>query len=379
MQSLFRVASPVALALFVAGPLAAQDGLFPRPKLSERADTNNWEAYFDRGRELLAKQPSRAEAAFYWAARINPERAEPLFARWVAFHMRDVGRFESYIQDDERVRRDPRVLAMDSLRFLSLIRNPFVHRGLEAMLWDRLPGFWGQDYVTKGWLAYATLDFPTALQYLGRSLSNKPKDIPRNRWILFTRAQAFVQLHLLDSALAQMLRLREEAQLQEQREKVVLYESKEVVDYAIARLQAARGNMGAAREFLGNALVENLAFYPAQLFLGDYAMAQRQWDDALRAYEDALASGARDAVLYYHHARALLVLNRPKEALASLQKAIELEPYYAEPWLQLARILEGGDPAAARVAYQRFLERAAQKDDNRVQVLKRIEALDKGN
>src|ERR1041384_1762718 len=49
-----------------------------RPALRAAADTNDWEACFDAGVAKLRREPAEAEAAFYWASRPPPPRAEPL-------------------------------------------------------------------------------------------------------------------------------------------------------------------------------------------------------------------------------------------------------------------------------------------------------------
>jgi hypothetical protein len=92
-----RVLALVAAAL-VALPAAAQSWgpMPPRPNLPRGADPNDWEAYFDLAVSLEPRAADRAEAAFTWAARLDPSRSEPMYALWAAFHFRDIGRFEEY-------------------------------------------------------------------------------------------------------------------------------------------------------------------------------------------------------------------------------------------------------------------------------------------
>lgn len=108
----------LAAALLLAEPLAAQAAapVPRRPKLAAAADTNDWGQYFDLGVEMINRRNGDFAAAFYWAARLNPERAEPQFARWVAFHRSDYHRWTRYLERDPRVLRDPAVLSADSLR-----------------------------------------------------------------------------------------------------------------------------------------------------------------------------------------------------------------------------------------------------------------------
>jgi hypothetical protein len=74
-----RVLALVAAAL-VALPAAAQSWgpMPPRPNLPRGADPNDWEAYFDLAVSLEPRAADRAEAAFTWAARLDPSRSEPI-------------------------------------------------------------------------------------------------------------------------------------------------------------------------------------------------------------------------------------------------------------------------------------------------------------
>jgi tetratricopeptide (TPR) repeat protein len=335
-----------------------------RPELAKNADPNDWSAYFDKGVEVLRSDPELAEAAFYWASRINPQRAEPLFARWVAFHNRDQRRFMAYLDGKPKVMTDPLVLAADSLRLLAMIRNPFVHRGLEVALYDQFPGRWGYDDFSRGLVAYAQGDFPKAAAFLGRAIAKDPNGYLWNRT---TRAQAFVAMGQYDSALAEMQTLRAALDQRDAKKLVVVYESREFLDYAIGLLESARGRAAPARESLGRALLENPGFYGAHLMLGDDAYAAKNDSGAIREYEAALLVQPADAVLELHYARSLARAGRYPDAVSALMKAVELEPYYAAPWLELGRALElTHDRPGARAAYTTFIERSPRSEESNV-------------
>jgi hypothetical protein len=156
-----RVLLPALAVMLSASGAAGQ-----RPVLPAGADPNDWNAYYDRGVDLLGRDGGAADQMFRWASRVDPTRAEPLYARWVVFHLADSGRFERYLVDDARVLRMPGVMAADSLQMLALTRNPFVHRGLIALAWDQLPGRWGDDAYTRAFLTYARGDLPRAAREL---------------------------------------------------------------------------------------------------------------------------------------------------------------------------------------------------------------------
>ncbi len=70
---------------FVAAATSMRAQEIRRPRLDAKADTNDWEAYYDFGVDNLQRFPSRAYDAFYWAARLAPWSGDPLYAQWVAF------------------------------------------------------------------------------------------------------------------------------------------------------------------------------------------------------------------------------------------------------------------------------------------------------
>lgn len=331
-----------------------------RPDLPASADHNDWSAYYDRGVALLRGDPARSEAAFYWASEIAPDRAEPLFARWVAFQNRDQRRFLAYLDDDRKTLADPAVRAADSLRLRAMIRNPFVHRGLEIALYDQMGGSWGYDDFSRGLLAYAQPDFPSAAALLGRAIKSDQKGYLWQRLML---AQAFVAMANYDSALAEVQTIRTALDRRDAKKLVVVYDSREFLDYSIALLESARGNAAAARDGLGRALLENPGFYAAHLMLGDDAYARRNDTTAIGEYEAALLIEPHDAVLQYHYARSLTRAGRLADAARALKTAVDLEPYYAAPWLDLGRVLaRTNDAAGARGAFSTFIDRAPRSD-----------------
>jgi hypothetical protein len=88
-KPLIRIAVVVATA--VSSTLAHAQREPARPELPRGADANDWEAYFDLGERHFWYRPAQAAAAFYWASRLDPTRAEPLFARWAAFYAANQG------------------------------------------------------------------------------------------------------------------------------------------------------------------------------------------------------------------------------------------------------------------------------------------------
>jgi Tfp pilus assembly protein PilF len=349
-------------------PLAAQlpSEVPRRPRLDAAADTNDWEAYYDHAVQLLnRRQSADARAAFYWAARLDPRRGDALYGWWVTFWMKDIGRWERYLDDDERVLDAPDVVSADSVRTRALLRNPFVHQGLVVVLFDMLPGQWRHDRLTRAWLAYARPDFPQAIRLFADVIKDDPKRYGNLRYV---RAAAFVSMRQDDSALAELNTLLAEQRAQEQKRLVTGADSKEFLHYAIGGLHVVRGDIPAGTAALQQALVENAAFFPAHAWLGEIALARHDTATALREYAQAVELAPGDAVLHAGYGAALLAASRPREASDQYREAIRLEPYYADSYFNLGLALDAaGDQAGAVAAYRDYTARAPRRDTARLE------------
>ena len=338
--------------------LPAQERIPRRPELPAAADTNDWEAYYDAGVEWLNnREHANAEAAFYWSSRLNPRRAEPLFARYTTAWARDIQRFGRYLQRDPEKPLAEEMQRIDSLRYRAVLRNPLVFQGLIMAAYQELPGRWSEDAWTRAWIAYGTLDFKGALAAFAQTLDRHPQRFTEVRYL---RATTYVATGQLDSAATELNQLLDTLRHQDEEHLTNVYESKAFVLYAVGFLQAGRRQYGAARLALENALVEDLSFYPAHLLLGQLAAERRDEPAALREFELAVSGGPNDAIAHYDYGAALVRAGRSAEGAAELQTALNLEPYYADPyfWLGEARLAQS-DSSGARQAFQDYATRAA--------------------
>jgi Tfp pilus assembly protein PilF len=359
MRNLSGCCATTILALIAVTPsLGAQGRLPDRPGLSAAADSNDWEAYYDHGVEWLNnREHGRAEAAFYWSSRLNPRRAEPLFARWAIAWARDVQRFARYLGHDPAKPLPPELAQIDSLRYRALLRNPLVFQGLIMAAYQELPGRWRGDAWTHAWLAYGTLDFNEALASFARALSRDPKRFGEVRYM---RATTYVAMGQLDSAAVELGELVDTLRRRDEEQLTRVYESKALVQYAVGLLQAGRRNYSAARAAFESSLVENLSFYPAHIALGQLAVERREPDVALQEFERAAAGGANDPIARYEYGVALIRAGRASEGAAELRAAVALEPYYADPYFWLGEaLLAQDDSSAALRAFQSYTARAA--------------------
>ena len=360
-MSVFRsviILAAVAITALPPRSLGAQERTPRRPPLAAGADTNDWEAYYDAGVEWLNdRHHLDAEAAFYWSSRLEPRRAEPLFARWAAAWARDNERFARFIEQDPAKRLPPDMARIDSLRWRALLRNPLVYQGLIVAAYIELPGRFRDDTWTHAWLAYGTTDFENALTSFGLALRRKP-ELYGNEG-RFLRATIYVALDQLDSAAAELNALLSNLHRREEQDLTPIYESKALLYYAMGLLQNSRRDPAGAQDALERALVEDLAFHPAHIALGQLT-AGRDPARALREFEQGAAGGANDPVARYEYGAALVRAHRSPEGTAELRTAIGLEPYFADPYFWLGEgLLAQGDSSAALSAFQDYVARCS--------------------
>jgi hypothetical protein len=180
-----------------------------RPKLFAEADTNSAGAYYYYGTSLLDKDAAKAADAFYWASRLDPSWADPLYARRIALLMRDKRQLIRYVVGDPGVVKDASIRQIDSLQYYALLRNPFLYTKLERTMLQTV-----YDEVFEGgrrveadrddpgmvaWLAYSQADFPKALEYYAKAAKRQKREY----WYHGARARVFYLVAQYDSAAAE--------------------------------------------------------------------------------------------------------------------------------------------------------------------------------
>jgi tetratricopeptide (TPR) repeat protein len=393
MRRLLMVAALVAA---VSEPLTAQRLGPPedRPRLRDVTDTNDAQAYFARGIAAFENDPDGAAAAFYWSARINPASGEALYGRRAALLMKDHG-LRSQMLNGYR-KPSPEMRRLDSLQFRALMLNPFLYRRFDrtmivsviredVMRRSRQSGGGEpgrievddmiENYLRSGgndmraWMAYGSGDFERALRMYDAALgaSRNPS------YIRMERARIFGMRGQVDSAVAEFNRAIEAQQKDDQKELVVFYDSKAQAEFSIGMLLEGQGDAKGAREAYGRALQEDLSYYPAHLRLGLLALSLQ--DTTTAASELALASqlAVDEPHVHYVHGYVLTAMRHYAEAVVELKKAVELEPYYALPYLTLGhtyeQLMKGPEALAA---YQGFLDHASQMDVQRPRAQERL-------
>ncbi|HSU17756.1 tetratricopeptide repeat protein [Longimicrobium sp.] len=348
-----------ALALQLSVTAAAAQGA--RPVLPAGADPNDWSAYFDRGVELMnGQEVSQAEGMFRWAARLDPSRAEPLYAAWVAFHMHDAGRFEEYMRDDAHVLRKPEVIAADSLQLAALVRNPFVHRGLLALAYQQLPGDWADDGFTRAFLEYARGNMDEAARGLERVERHSPGDFHTRH----ARALALVSLRRYGEARVELDSVLAALRRRDQRRSSRVYESKEMLMYSLGLLYLVQNRPGEAREAFAQAVLEDASQWYVHRGLGLALVAAGQPGEALAEYRTALElAGDAEPLLLREYGDALAAAGQPGEAVAQLSRLVRIAPDWADAWMALGNAyVRAGNSAGALEAFTAYLARAPRRD-----------------
>ncbi|MFL5606819.1 MAG: tetratricopeptide repeat protein [Gemmatimonadaceae bacterium] len=359
-----------------------------RPRLRDVADTNDAQAYYNLGLATFGRDVETAAAAFYWAARINPAWGEPLYGRRAALLMKDKHMMARVLDRDRGALESPEVKRLDSLQFRALMLSPFLYRRLErpmfvayikeeVMRQSRMTGedvsplelddaikqyLRGAKPSTRAWAYYSDGNFDAALENYARAL-----ETARDKaYLRLERGRIFGMRGATDSAVSEMRIAIEELRKQDKKELVVLYDSKAMTEYSIATLLEGAGDAEGAREAYGEALQEDLSYYPAHMRLGLLALGRRDTTTALSELALAAQLAPGEPHIRYVNGFVLSATRHLPDALKELQTTVELEPYYALPYLQLGRVHEQMDHGPEALAsYQEFLARASQTDPQR--------------
>lgn len=346
---------PATLALAQAAPESG------RPLFAVSGDERHWESWFDHGVRVMRDAPREAAIAFAWAARLDPTRAEPHFALYAASMVRlPRERTVQYFRGEEVAMRDPAVLAADSARTLGLMRDPVVHRGLEAVMFDLLPGTFRDDRDTRAWIAYSNGDLVRAISLHNRTIDRLGA---RARWQRFDRALAYAAAGNSRAALQDLQALLAAIRADEDEGPVTFYRSKHFLLYMIGTMRLRLNDLAGAQEAFSESLVEDASFAYGYAGLAQVARAQQRFADAVESLNLALELAPGDAVLHQSRGASLLSLSRSAEAFEDFGRAASLQPMWPAPVLAMAQVADRiGRASEARTLYLRFVQMAPVAD-----------------
>jgi tetratricopeptide (TPR) repeat protein len=358
-------------ALVLGAPLAGAPhaAAQARPAVPAAADPNDWESYFDLGERMFDTAPSQADTVFAWAARLDPTRAEPLMARWAVFYARDEGLWINYLNDDERTLRRPDVIMNEERLRLAQVRNPFVHRGLEAALLSMLGRRLLWDRSTEAFLAYGRGDFRRAATNFAALVRANPR---RNFRLRHYRALSLVGAGQPDSAAVEIERLLTALRQSDAEEVGDAYESRALWEHALGMIHETTGDTARARREYERALAEDRAWYAARMGLARLDLRGGNAEAAVAHLAAAAEIAPGDGVVRLEYGNALAAAGRVPEALAQFRAALEREPDWAEVYLRLGWAHDTlGEAAQAAAMYRGYLERAPRRQGAGIEAVTR--------
>ena len=356
-------------------PFADLHGPFPRPRLSDTADTNDPLAYYRLGDSLRYQRPGVADRAFYWATRLDPTFAEAYFARWRLLR-RDNSQREmpdGSIRDIFRV-KPATAAATDSLLSIAIAYSPFLDGALDIPLSivnmsERMAS---RDPTLAGMRAFGLRDFRTAVTQWAKAMSEDP----RQAMLHIARAHAWVRLQELDSAIADLTQLAHRLERVEQDSLMKAYSSKEFLYYAIGMLNGSRGRYPEARAAFEQALAENLGFYMAHARLSGTLVALADTTTALSELETAILIRPDDPLVLIYEGNLLVNIGRIADGEKRIRAALHADSDYALPHIFLGMAAEARyDTTAARAQYADYLARAPRGAPERVWARSRLTSL----
>ena len=359
----------IAVGLPAAAPLAAQKDRTKEPKrppLEASADTNDAESYY---RYAVRRDVSWAKAAdaFYWALRLDPMSPYTKLARYEALYYSKPPEWRwEYLQGAEFVVKSKEAKQLEAMYEEAVLRHPFVHLTSSTCY---LPSDFEEidGVVFKAYLAYDLRCYQLANQKFAEALALKQH---RKRLDLRVgRARALFAIHRYDSAITELQVVLDSLRARDQKRLVHAYETKALFEYMIGVAHVHRRDYAAAREAFGRALAEDLSFYWVHGWLADVAQLQGDTATALQEFDLAVQLKGDDPVLRFSYGSALLRAGRYEPAAAEFRRAIELEPYFAAPYLNLAMALDrlGRAPEAVE-AYTAYLARAPRSAVRQIQL-----------
>ena len=379
------LALTLVAAFLCAGSLAAQDKEIPRrPELPAGADTNDANAYFQYGMMRFIRDPGEAADAFYWATRLSPAWAEPYYGRRSALLMERRSMLWRYIMGQRGVVNSKTVRSIDSLATEALIRNPFYAARFDMLLVEEAVRYESGDPTARvdrmrsgdagfdAMVAYLDGRYQVAAELYGQALKRRPREFGYR----LPRARSFYHLLELDSAANELTLLLEEMRKRDDKTLVYFYDSKEILEYSLGRVYYLLDRHDDARAALGRALEEDLSFYMAHVDLADLAMKQGDTTSALSELALAVELKGSDAAVRLRYGDALAAAAMLDEAVVQYRAAIEHEPFYAQPYFNLARALElQGKSAEAVEQYRAFIARSARNRSEVATAQQRLSAL----
>lgn len=347
------------MAAVLTSPLAAQKKPKPieRPDLGARADTNDAYAYMKYGWRPDVDW-KETYAAFYWAYRLQPDDVSILAALHQAYWMRQTPQWRSlYNEGAEFVLKSKEAKLLDSLRYEVAIRNPMVYLRGDCYRWE------GVDDERDDWLAAAILFDYGCYKEAAERYAKAIERYPRRIGLRLDRAHALYRSNQYGEAVTELQAVLDTLHGRDAKYLSHQYQTRAIIEFMLGQAYLRARNLQGAREAFGRALTEDLSLYWMHARLAELALNQRDTKTALAEYEQAIALKDNDGVLLHDYGVALSAAKQYAEAEPHFRRAIELEPYFATAYYNLAVALDRQEKfSEAREAYREFLKRAPRRE-----------------
>jgi tetratricopeptide (TPR) repeat protein len=215
--------------------------------------------------------------------------------------------------------------------------------------------------------------YTQAAQQFGDVLSKRPDWLD----VRYSRARALHFIGQHGPAIGELQVLLDSLRARDQKRTRRYYVSKEVLELMRGDMLVATQDYFNAKKAYARSLEENVAYGPAHVRLARVALVQDALDEALQEYDQALQIEEKDPVVHNDYGVALMRAKKWPEAEAQFRRAIELEPYFALPYFNLAVALDNqGKKDEAVAGYRDYLARAPRRQARNVtQASTRLAAL----
>jgi tetratricopeptide (TPR) repeat protein len=368
-----------------------------RPQLPAGADTNDANSYYQYGVAGLRERPGAAAQAFFWAHRLSPDWADPLYGQWVATLLRS-SRLPEYLDGDRNTVRSKEYRSVDSLLYAALALNPFIYRRFDRMLFDEYIQIYARRYEARtgrilnrailfdqfredvlsdnpslwGWMQYAEGRWAEATEAYNLAL----KRVRHPASVLASRARVSFLKNDYPAALADMQAALEDRQKIEEKDLVYFYDSKAVFHHSIGVLYELMKDPASAREAYASALQEDLSYHQGHVRLAALALEAGDTATAISEYDLAAQIRENDPVVRYQLGVLLRKQGRCAEAVEHFKAAIAADSLFAPPYVELGQAYETlAQPDEARAQYHAFIAHAAHDDADLTRAGQRLEAL----
>jgi Tfp pilus assembly protein PilF len=346
----------LTLATSLVAPALLAQSLPPRPKLAADADTNDARAYYKWGNQPDVDWKNTYDA-YYWAQRLDPSDATYVGALYTAFLSRHPRKWQvEYEQGRGHAAKSEDAVLLDSMDTEWMLRDPYRGGGTTCLLVQGLEREYGA--YGAGFLHYLLGCYRQANAAFAAALAKDASDLDAHFW----RARGFYYQRAYDSTVSELNILLDSLRARDEKYLTHVYLSKAMFEYMIGFAEAHRLHWGPARAAYERALTEDLSFYIAHQRLAEAALKQSDVKTALLEYDLAVGLKPDNGALRNDYGRALYLAGHDAEAEVQLREAIRLEPYWAQPYYNLAAALGSQHKTDEAIAqYEAFLARCPRR------------------